>query len=230
MSYRIGERLSSGAIIERCPHCGDTLDAERGHFARYSDGGAYCYRCSAYERPKLALAHAPAARERHTLQELGLPERAPKRPTRLACYDGSAHGYGAHDVFAMFAPDGTLCGAHARGWDKRSTSTLGIRGHSGYPATDICVVLEGPYDVLYEDELCVFGSVLDAYRLLSGVSYVLCPDGDVDLRGPHARAKLSLAARDRRNNLLGVQLVRGNPRDTPPAGRAFVPVRRLLCS
>jgi hypothetical protein len=227
MSYRIGERLPSGALIERCPHCGDSLDAGRGHLARFSDGGAYCYRCSAYERPTLALASAAAARERHTLQEFALPERAPKRPTRLACYDGSAHGFGTHDIFAMYTPNGTLCGAHARGWDKRSSATLGARGHSGYPTAEICVVVEGPYDVLYDDELCVFGSVLDAYRMLSGVSYVLCPDGDVDLETPHARAKLSVAKRDRRNNFLGVQRVRGNPRDTPPAGRAFVPVRRL---
>lgn len=147
------------------------------------------------------------------------------RPSRLQrwhlfgdAYSPRRPGPFVWDAFQMRdIKTGELTGIHTRfGRSRYNIGELGF-GWAGtepplsspdYPI----VVVEGPYDVLYPNEVCTFGlmstGLIDE---LSGHSIVLCPDGDVWQKEPLRVRTLELLSKlmhSRRVYLVGVEYLR----------------------
>jgi len=184
-----GEFDSRGRYWSKCPFCGDT----RGHLVVNTSGVYYCFRCGTsgylpldvhirmfgwghvsskiiYPRPEDEIPEHPMV----LLRRLA-PGPASSRKSKLQRYH-----LGNLDAFLMRDPSGRLTGIHLRGPGISKSVGRVSFGFRGPRMPMVIRLVEGPYDVCYDEDVATFGlptgSQLSALRdrLL-----ILTPDGDV---------------------------------------------------
>jgi hypothetical protein len=119
-------------------------------------------------------------REWHDLIYHLIPGQALSRATLLDRFHLPG---GSTDVFPMRTPSGLTTGFHIR--NEQGRRTFGKRG-LGFVGTSMSElgnrrIVEGPYDVQYPEDLCLFGLMPSKTqrRFLSLFNLILCPDGDI---------------------------------------------------
>lgn len=227
----------------RCHICGDSRKNEaKGHLSlNLVSGLYYCYRCgsggvySSTDIFELLMAEDGGM----PLEDKSPPKKVPLLvPTIVSRrYSNISPRYSAvfpsADVFPSRDVDGNILGWHGRfvGASRLKAYTWGKRmfGYSGaslLPASLLRVV-EGPYDVLSDEDVCVYGTPTKAHaEALRGLELVLCPDSDVweeDVKLyrwliPFEECLVKCVER----------LPYGDPEDVPEEGRQRVNYRRLL--
>lgn len=190
MTYRIGT-IHQNNIFVRCPHCGDSEHRSYvGHLSINIVTGMYrCFRCGAqgrlstrehfllYSDYSSAVALAQQDFDLDTVP-VGLPPLEDDRHTLVP------HSYvEPYRVYAMRSPTGRVVGYHYRHihskWHKNKGS-LGY-GYSGdYLGHSDIRLVEGVYDVVYPNDVAVFGGITMS-KVLPLVPYTitLAPDGDI---------------------------------------------------
>lgn len=182
---------SRGRIWLLCPRCDD----EKGHMVFNPDTWTlHCFRCGHTETAPLdfavyALDQRRVARssEPLVLQDLLkqlLPGPGSSRSSALPRHHRSTDA-GIEDAFISRLPSGKITGVYLRRPDGSSRflgeRTLGYSGETLWAGgVRTLRVVEGPYDVLDQDTLCLWGlPTASQTRTLSGFSVILTPDGDV---------------------------------------------------
>lgn len=201
MSARVGEWMGNKLYI-RCPECGDSNNHSHAHMALdFTRGTAHCFRCGYHRdlslselaeydgyaisdqrpkfedqleglRPHLAEVKGPVGVSgRFTLvQRKFTLKRADKVPA---------------EIFESRDQHGKVIGFHGRISGKSKKSRTWGKRAFGYYGTSltgrtIIRVVEGPYDVRYEEDVCTFGMPSSSHaRALGLTPLILCPDGDV---------------------------------------------------
>ena len=127
------------------------------------------------------------------------------------------------DSFESKKHNGAVVGKHLRLPDKIS-KTVGSR-YFGYRQdflhlSEIYRVVEGPYDCIYPNDICVFGIPSDAQSTaLKNYKLILCPDGDIWME----KEKLVSWLRPFLwNNIVSVERCKGDPDETPLAEREIL--------
>lgn len=191
----------------RCPHCGDSWKhPNKKHLAVYPDGGYHCFRCKAHgtlsmaEMLHLGFNQAALATEPHggvepfvhgsknveveELKGLGPLKRYSAVQRRYVLHEESLPG--PIEVFEARGHRGNVTGYHLRpSWSKLDTRSMGsmLLGYSGPRLSTIrkpLRIVEGPYDAIYPNDVCVWG--MPNRKQLAELKFVpllLCPDGDV---------------------------------------------------
>jgi hypothetical protein len=187
---RDGETDRNGNRWVRCEACGDSKkNPWKAHKMVDPNGGAYCFLCA--DSTKLGMADMidvalGYAHVEEVLERGEGRERTPRlngRFTRLERFD--IEGDPAWDSFEQRDQFGRVIGWHNRHKSRKVCENEGRRG-LGYVEDSLLsspsgplVVVEGPYDVITDRHVCVFGTisrpVLKRFRL----QYVwLFPDPD----------------------------------------------------
>jgi hypothetical protein len=100
---------------------------------------------------------------------------------RFHTFDGES----TSDAFEIWDPrDEFPCGVYLRLPNKKSRivgdNGLGLQHPPAIPVVDVLCIVEGPYDVLEERDICTFGTFhAGVLRSLSPNAIILCPDGDI---------------------------------------------------
>lgn len=191
--------VEDGELWLRCPHCGDSQRNEwkAHHSINLRSGKFYCLKCGAKGvltiKQLLALADYADVSifvgEDRDDPEIVLPDLTPGPATRrYSMLDRWKHFRDGEwrDAFPMHEPDGTLVGIYLRG-DGKTSEILGEVGYSWVEGevlrstpNDLYRIVEGPYDVLESNDLCIFGTISRGrLESLRGQYLLLCPDGDV---------------------------------------------------
>lgn len=158
-----------------CPFCG----GKRKTLYVYPSNSYYCHRC----------------KKSGNIAELNIPlevvvERKVYNPrkfnnvlsSRFSLVRGREFD-GRVDTFEVKLPNGKQIGYHSRYPGKKSI-TQGERG-LGYrerflKLDKVYRVVEGPYDVIYPEDVCTFGiPSRNQAKLLRPYKLILCPDGDM---------------------------------------------------
>jgi len=219
----------------RCPFCGDSQnDPDKAHFSINADGLYYCLKCHTGGRlgHKEFLAVAPLfGREQIEVTEATpLPDLIPGsgnlRPSRLHRF----HLSSGEDAFQMRDQLGNVIGIASVGDHRRIYGKRGL-GYRNYLVSSVShplIIVEGPYDVLYDDEVCMFGLPSPAsLQMLKGQFIILCPDGDLWIEPAKTKILVSIVRRIIKMKdpiLLGVQVIPGglDPDEHPRSQRTFV--------
>lgn len=187
MSYK-ANTIHNGELYIRCPTCGDSTKRHWvGHLAiNLSKGVYYCHRCG--DSGRLTLEQflelgidCSAPDNLYNLEDFAsLPDTLDDRYSLLTSQYNASEGY---RQWAMRKPDGTVVGYHHR-YAGKVSENIGYRGlgfvGSELSSTNILRVVEGAYDVVLPDSVCVFGKITkSSSRLLQHYQLCLCPDGDV---------------------------------------------------
>ena len=225
----------------RCPFCGDSQnDPTKAHFSVNADGLYYCLKCHTGGRlgNKEFLAVAPLfGKESIELEEVqALPELIPgpgsQRASRLHRY----HLPTGEDAFQMRNQKSEIIGIATIGKQRR------IYGKRGLGYRDVLVsspqkpliIVEGPYDVLYDDEICLFGLPSPgALKMLKGQYIILCPDGDLWVEPEKTKILISIVKRIVKMKdpiLVGVQMIPGglDPDEHPRSERSFIETKVII--
>lgn len=165
----------------KCPYCTGKHNNSRKTLYLYPGTSTYyCFRCSAFG----SLNQLEGI-------EIRLENKVPQK-TNFIDWNGRGERYSLVtkrdftnnvDTFQIKEPNGKQVGIHQRKPPKKSR-TIGTRAfgyHADYLALDSTVrLVEGPYDVVYPNDVCSFG-IPNNYqsRLLKPYQLILCPDGDV---------------------------------------------------
>lgn len=186
-----------GELWLRCPYCGDSeRHPDKAHFSVSTDGRYYCFRC--LKGGRLPMKDLVDLFVRARILDVALKEDLDLSPQRFSelferLLPGPAISrysaldrfhLGKQDVFLSRRPAGDLVGLAFAGTKGRriiGNKGFGFRGdelHSD-PEDPIRLV-EGPYDVIGDRDVCVFGSIsIKALYQLKGHCVILCPDGDI---------------------------------------------------
>jgi hypothetical protein len=195
MGQRVGS-VERGELWARCPACGDSKrNPHKGHLSiNIRKSLFYCVRCgyggklTVQQSLELAFQYDDySITIDQPMIQVDVEEGAGSH--RFSALQRSHHldEYGRKwDLFTMRDPiwdepvgQNLRCG-------KRSI-TVGERGMA-WPISGYLVsteenplrIVEGPYDVLQPQDVCVFGlSAFSSVRKLKGHYIILCPDGDV---------------------------------------------------
>lgn len=163
-----------------CPYCKGNTKANRKTLYLYIDTNTYhCHRCQAHgnisqlEDVEISLERKPTATLSEAWNNLG--------DRFSVCRQRNFEN--GKDTFQIKLPNGKVIGQHTRSRGKRS-KTEGLRGfgyrESFLDPTQIYRVVEGPYDCIYPNDVCVFGIPSEAQgKLLKPYKLILCPDGDI---------------------------------------------------
>jgi len=193
-------------LWRRCPFCGDSpKHPNRAHlFIDLTTLGYHCYRCGEsgllplstiielFESGEFTqtLKEAQEYKKSNTnqLEEYSkriIPGPGTPRHSSLERYHHITDQGEALDVFLVRDLLGEVVGYHFRGGkgEDKVSFHIGERGY-GYSGPEFpdppIVLVEGPYDVQYPEEVCTFG--LFSRKILAdlrGYPLILCPDGDV---------------------------------------------------
>lgn len=200
MAYPVGT-IRNQRLFIRCPMCKDSSKRPHvGHLGIDLTQGLYhCHRCG--EGGRLSVAQFVELTSPHSqpaippdLPDLSdyaaLPDSYDARYTLLISQQDSAAAY---RQWPMRKADGEIIGYHHRYSRGKYFQNIGYRG-LGYPGKNllspgILRVVEGPYDVVLPDSVCVFGKItLSSLRLLRHYRLCLCPDNDIIYNSVNLRA------------------------------------------
>lgn len=203
MGYLVGT-IRNQRLFIRCPMCGDSSKRPHvGHLGIDLTQGLYhCHRCgeggrlSSAQFVELTSPHSQTAipPDLPDLPDLSdyaaFPDSYDARYTLLISQQDSAAEY---RQWPMRKADGGIIGYHHRYIRGKYFQNIGYRG-LGYPgkcllSPGILRVVEGPYDVVLPDSVCVFGKItLSSLRLLRHYRLCLCPDNDIIYNSVNLRA------------------------------------------
>ena len=171
----------------RCQECGDSKKSNRAHCMVDKKGSTYCFRCGHSTQLDIDTLIEIALGDKtveEALEELGHEDVRPwssPRPTKLAVYgiDGTET-----ISFPMRDHNGKVIGWHDRepGIKGINTGRRGL-GYVGETLTSTqsrpYIVVEGPYDVISDRHVCVFGLITPSTMKYLRMQYVwLQPDPD----------------------------------------------------
>lgn len=189
MSYQ-KDTVHNNNLYIRCWECGDS--GKRSYVAHMninlSNGLYHCFRCGASGKLTISqwlditsdmdIAMPTSIID---ISELtSLPIELDERFTLLTSQYNFSKGY---RQWAMRNPMGKIIGYHHR-YAGKISENIGQRG-LGYVgmallSNNILRVVEGAYDVVLPDSVCVFGKITSgSIRMLSHYDLCLCPDSDV---------------------------------------------------
>jgi len=198
MTGRAGERKGN-EIWLRCPFCGDSQkDANKAHYSINTEGKYHCLRCGVGGR--LALRdylkyvytdHSDLISDvqdtvdwEDILDEL-IPGPAYSRRSALDRFHVANVGRN-YDVFLSRDTEGDIVGLCLADLSNRRKLVVGRKafGWTGRHLTSSrkapLRLVEGPYDVLSERDVCTYGIPAPRQlRALQGHYVIICPDGDV---------------------------------------------------
>jgi hypothetical protein len=192
MSYKVGT-IHNDNLFVRCPYCGDSQSRLYiGHLSIKVDNGVYyCFRCGV--SGKLSPVDFIEVLTQYNIECPVMPLYATLRDDRD--YTGINYQDGRYSLLdrhtdsdgnvtvPMRDVHGNITGYQHRTPDKR-IHTEGVRGY-GYVGnalvnTDYIRLVEGPYDVVYDNDVCVFGSLsYGMAQRLKLYTLLLAPDSDV---------------------------------------------------
>lgn len=186
-------------LYQRCDSCGDTpKDPDRGHLILYLDSGSiHCSRCGYHAFATLGEmmgiwgVNKPQDTKSRVVNNDPTGELIPPGSVglsgRISYVEDRWVATGA-EIFAMRNPSGETQGYHLRSLLGKDSQTRGVRAFGYYgermptlAETDSFLrIVEGPYDVVYPNDVCTFG-LPDKAQLqqLNWRNLVICPDGDV---------------------------------------------------
>jgi hypothetical protein len=202
MSYPKGT-IKDGNIYIRCTICGDSdRRLYVAHMSVSLDKGVYyCFRCGA--KGKLSASEYLQLVNQYDIDSTEYPLDFMYSPTVPLEYESSVYTQDTRYSLLKRHTDslgristpmrnliGDIVGYQFRDRDKR-IETSGTKGY-GYVGdklvnTNTIRIVEGIYDVVYPNDVCVFGSI--TYRVLKKLkayTMLLAPDGDI----VHSRIKL----------------------------------------
>lgn len=188
----------------RCPYCGDSSkNRVKAHFSVNLSTGAYhCHRCKAsggYSKKEIfevtgqSYLMMPQRVDKTTIEEEDLDElaelavRGPgiPRASRLSRWHFTSSSGRVFDLFWCRHPNGKVVGAYFRSSERKWSYVAGHRmlgfvGPKMISNQNYLRIVEGPYDVMYPEDVCTFGfPSKNQIQALAGFPLVLCPDGDV---------------------------------------------------
>lgn len=197
---KLGFNSSRSHYIERCPYCGDSNNSTHGHlYINVQTGLYYCQKCGAsgkqqygqfatidIESPK-PINHEPDI----VTHDIPYSPRASILPRKSALFGGKYWDY-----FPMFNPLGEQTGYHLRRSkpDKQSHTHVykqglpkGISYHNASLTNPLIssldnplTIVEGVFDAISQNEVCVFGSITPSTSKYFKTQYVnIRFDGDV---------------------------------------------------
>jgi len=248
MTGKAGE-VKNGELWLRCPFCGDSQrDSRKAHYSVNRAGLYYCVRCHRGGRLPLSvylrlLTDGPLRSGgdaldddwEDLLEELD-PGPGSQRFSALDRFHIGDPGGGALDVFLSRNVDGEIVGLALAGEGRKTVEGRKLFGFAGDEALvstpdDPLRIVEGPYDVLSDRDVCVFGlPSVKVMRRLRGHFVLLCPDGDVwpDFT---KRQVIMRALSDTRGPMyVGVEMLRDgeDPDEIPYEDRRRVDARKLV--
>jgi len=184
--------IHNNRLFIRCIECGDSY--KRQHIAHMgidlATGLWYCHRCGSGGRLTanqfLEYTSGITISMPETLIELDHYHTLPhilvdERYTLLISQQNIDMGY---RQWAMRKPNGEVIGYHHRYAGGKQSENIGYRG-LGYvgkelSSTNILRVVEGVYDVVLPDSVCVFGKITrSSIKLLQHYPLCLTPDTDI---------------------------------------------------
>lgn len=257
MTGRIGQ-VEGFELWLRCPFCGDSQnDPEKAHLSINLKKFIYhCFRCQASGSltPKQAFQLMSSLSGDFSLDMLepaddhdpdpeGWPELSPGagsvRKSALDRYHYTDKNKIIWDAFYIRHPkDNTVSGVHLR-YQKHRLIFGDKLFNWSYPGQLISTpeqplrIVEGPYDVLYPEDVCTFGLISAKVLMeLSGHYLVLCPDGDVwvkpDLFKVTVRS-IDLLLRDKTKYLMGIEYLADgkDPDELAKYQRTYIPRTEL---
>lgn len=192
--------VQNNELYVRCPFCGDSShNLRKAHFSiNLGKYVYYCYRCGVSGRLKPnqivdLLALVPNLDIQ--IEDTRLKDKLPLTNIldNLVPLAGSGRksaldrwSYEGRDAFLSRSAGGQVVGVQLRHPDEKKIRTYGIRAFGFVGDTLLSSpkkplrIVEGTYDVLYPQDVCVFGTIhYKALAPLKGHYIVLCPDGDV---------------------------------------------------
>ncbi len=185
-----GQIGSKGEVYRRCNACGDSNTPGHAHMACYPEGSSYCFRCGDSQKLsiKALLAIASGDISVEEALEIGWEEWETGQSfhERRTCLEVlKSDDFPDHYVFEMRGVNGELRGYHCRDMKSKKFHNVGKRGYGfngslvSYPDRPL-VIVEGPWDVIEEHYVCVFGSIsLSTLKTLALHNLWLFPDYDV---------------------------------------------------
>lgn len=256
MTGRMGD-IDGTELWLRCPFCGDsTHDPTKAHLSINLKRFVYhCFRCNASGALTAKQAFQLVSQLSgdfdltDTLTEEDksdsewpalLPGAGLPRKSLLERHHYVDQNKASWDAFEMKHPkDNTVCGIHLR--NQRHRLTLGDRGMS-WPGSDRLIstlespvrVVEGPYDVVYPKDICIYGLITHrTLRDLSGHYLILCPDGDVWENLPLFRTTILTIInllKDKSKYFLGFEYLPDgkDPDEVPEKDRVYVPRNQVI--
>lgn len=265
MEHPPGSIEQNGELWLRCPFCGDSPHhLNRCHFSINLRTGLYhCYRCRT--SGKLLTSQlivlimqmgvdqvfSEFDLEDETIYEEELPQLtvgpAVSRFSALKRYHyrDPAKSNLLYDAFEIRDPlDEQITGVYLRRSDKKESKICGGGGFGwvgkGFPTSSPnhpLRVVEGPYDVLTDRDICTFGMVTQGVRDLHGHSVVLTPDGDVWIQPELFQSFLKqvynlIHSRRLGPYLVGLEIIPDgkDPDEVPVSKREFLPRGALIKS
>lgn len=242
MTARPGERKGNELWL-RCPHCGDSSKSpDKAHYSVNSEGKFHCLRCKAGGRLPLRdyLAfvyqdNADLIPDVDTLVDWEevlddiQPGSAYPRGSALDRYHITTPHH-RWDVFLSRNVKGEILGLCLSDLENHKRMVIGkvLLGWQGdtllsSPTSPLRLV-EGPYDVLSERDVCTFGLPARSHlKALRGHTIVLCPDGDV--WPDHAKRSTILRLLNNEHaEILGVEFLPDgmDPDEVPYDKRKFI--------
>lgn len=194
MSQQVG-KIKNGELWVRCPECGDSQrNRNKGHLSiNLGKGLFYCVRCGyggqLTVKQSFQLATLYDEFDAKVTDYSPVWTAAGPGIDRFSALERWNHVDEAGHLWDLFLMRDPLynepIGQYMR-WGKKSI----ISGEHGFgwvgqgdllstPSRPIRIV-EGPYDVLTEQDVCAFGfSSFGAVKKLVGHSVIICPDGDI---------------------------------------------------
>jgi len=231
--------VKNGELSVRCPFCGDSSNLKTSHLRINLKSGLYhCHRCSqggilsAKEMLSLGDQSFDVSYEFHEKKPTIYPGPGSERSSLLKRY----HTESGEDAFYNYAPSHNgfyHSGVYMRGKKSHFYGDSGISwvgaptGLRSDPTSPLRLV-EGPYDVVTDRDVCLFG-YLGQKKLgwMKGHNFYLVPDGDVWIKPDLTRLLLSKVEYCIRNSLglMGVIFLKANadPDDLPE--EEIIPIR-----
>lgn len=201
MTTRAGTRTGDELWL-RCPHCGDSQkNGNKAHYSVNSEGLYHCLRCGAGGRLRLRDYLAFVWKDHHDLikpDALTGPDTdwedilddltpGPAYPRFSALDRFHVQTTSSRvDVFLSRNTRGDIVGLCLADLDARRKRVVGTRalGWTGSElissASNPLRLVEGPYDVVTDRDVCTFGlPTKNQLKRLKGHYLIICPDGDV---------------------------------------------------
>lgn len=199
---RLHEIRDNYDYVMRCPECGDSRNPRHGHLLLNLMTGLFnCKRCNYSGRyptgkllnlvAELELDGIAVSAFKQQDDQIIVPEELHPgaglpRKSKLDRYHKYLRG-NLFDAFVMKYQEGSPSGVYLRSRDKMSF-IYGERG-IGYAGSgplsssyhEPLRIVEGPYDVIDNNHVCVFGAITQRVvtRYFTGHYIILAPDGDI---------------------------------------------------
>ena len=243
MSMPVGLQIGN-KLYQRCSSCGDTQkDPDRGHLILYLDSGTvHCSRCGYHafvtlgEMMSVWSVNPP---QHHQSGEVSndptgeiIPPGSVGPSGRISYVENRWEAQNA-EIFSMRTTTGRTTGYHLRSTLEKQSNTRGVRSFGFYgpriptmaEGDGLLRLVEGPYDVVYPMDICVFGIPNKAQVMqLAWRNIIICPDGDVWRDTDLLRAWISPFIR-RDLMISGVEMIPngGDPDECRAEDRTLIP-------